>query len=108
MANAKILYVCLPCRASYKEPHDREKQVCPRCAESLIHRGSAVAAPPPRDTAAWRMLSLLLNAGIRFHRNCCVGPGYRPRTLREVRERMTFAWRTGEPFAMALVGRDVP
>ncbi|MFJ7495985.1 deoxyxylulose-5-phosphate synthase [Streptomyces sp. NPDC097727] len=108
MADAKTSYVCLPCGASYKEPGDREKQVCPCCVESLIHGGWAVSVPPLRDTAAWRTLSFLLNAGARIHTSCCEKLGYRPRTLREVRERRTFAWRTGEPFAMALVSRDAP
>jgi hypothetical protein len=39
---------------------------------------------------------------------CCCGPGYRPRTLREVRERMTYAERTGEPIATALSRPDLP
>ncbi|MFI6846708.1 hypothetical protein [Kitasatospora sp. NPDC050467] len=43
---------------------------------------------------------------MRFHKNRC--GGYRPRTLGEVRERMAFARRTGEPFAEALVRRDLP
>ncbi|MEU4212304.1 deoxyxylulose-5-phosphate synthase [Streptomyces sp. NPDC026206] len=109
MAHAKTSYVCLPCRASYKQPHpaphDRGRErICPRCAEPLIHVGSAFAAPRRRDVAAWRTLSVLLHAGVRFHKDCCGGgPGYRPRTLREVRERMAYARATGEPFDKALV-----
>lgn len=110
MSHAKTSYVCLPCWASYKQPHDRDRpqRTCPRCAEPLIHVGSAFAAPRRRDTAAWRTLSVLLHAGVRFHMGCCCGPGYRPRTLREVRERMTYAERTGEPIATALTRPDVP
>ncbi|WP_137994249.1 deoxyxylulose-5-phosphate synthase [Streptomyces vilmorinianum] len=112
MGYAKTSCVCLPCRASYKQPYgDRQsssERRCPRCARTLIHVGSAFAAPRRRDTAAWRTLSVLLNAGVRFHKSCCGGPGYRPRTLGEVRERMTYARRTGEPFARALVRRELP
>lgn len=54
------------------------------------------------------MLSVLLHAGVRFHKSCCGGPGYRPRTLREVRERMAYAKRTGEPIATALVRPELP
>ncbi|MFE9768138.1 deoxyxylulose-5-phosphate synthase [Streptomyces sp. NPDC005808] len=109
MAHAKTSYVCLPCRASYKQPHDRERQrLCPRCAQPLVHVGSAFAPPRRRDAAAWRTLTVLLNAGVRFHKSCCGGPGFRPRTLREVRERMTYAQRSGEPATKALVRRDVP
>jgi len=111
MAHGKTSYVCLPCRAAYKQPypghHDHDR-VCPRCAEPLIHVGSAFAAPKRRGAAAWRTLSVLLHAGVRFHKSCCGGPGYRPRTLSEVRERMAYARATGEPFARALVRRELP
>ncbi|MFE9728165.1 deoxyxylulose-5-phosphate synthase [Streptomyces sp. NPDC005794] len=110
MPPSKTSYVCLPCRASYKQPYDRERadRACPRCTGALIHVGSAFAAPRRRDTAAWRTLSVLLNAGIRFHKSCCGGPGYRPRTLREVKERMAYAERTGEPFAKSLLRYELP
>lgn len=109
MPHAKTSYVCLPCRASYKQPYDRDRErICPRCSLPLIHVGSAFAAPRRRDTAAWRTLSVLLHAGVRFHKSCCGGPGYRPRTLSEVRERMTYARRSGEPFARSLVRYEVP
>ncbi|WP_250294141.1 deoxyxylulose-5-phosphate synthase [Streptomyces atroolivaceus] len=110
MPPSKTSYVCLPCRASYKQPYDseREVRVCPRCAGTLIHVGSAFAAPRRRDTAAWRTLSVLLHAGVRFHKSCCGGPGYRPRTLREVKERTAYARRSGEPFARALVRPELP
>ncbi|MFE2302596.1 deoxyxylulose-5-phosphate synthase [Streptomyces sp. NPDC059445] len=110
MPHAKTSYVCLPCRASYKQPYDRDRprRICPRCAGGLIHAGSAFAAPRRRDTAAWRTLSVLLHAGVGFHKSCCGGPGYRPRTLREVRERMAYARRTGEPFARSLSRPEIP
>ncbi|MFD8802888.1 deoxyxylulose-5-phosphate synthase [Streptomyces atroolivaceus] len=110
MPPSKTSYVCLPCRASYKQPYDSERgvRVCPRCARTLIHVGSAFAAPRRRDTAAWRTLSVLLHAGVRFHKSCCGGPGYRPRTLREVKERTAYARRSGEPFARALVRPELP
>ncbi|WP_392675429.1 deoxyxylulose-5-phosphate synthase [Streptomyces sp. LN785] len=109
MSPAKSSYVCLPCRASYKQPRTgSDERGCPRCAEPLIHAGSAFATPRRRDDDAWRTLSVLLHAGIRFHKSCCVGPGYRPRTMREVRERMAYARATGEPFARALVRPELP
>ncbi|WP_328380027.1 deoxyxylulose-5-phosphate synthase [Streptomyces sp. NBC_00440] len=109
MAHAKTSYVCLSCRVSYKQPYDRTRQrTCPRCAAPMIHAGSAFAPPRRRDLAAWRTLTVLLNAGVGFHKSCCGGPGYRPRTLREIRERMTHARRSGEPVAEALGRRNVP
>ncbi|MFF2654573.1 deoxyxylulose-5-phosphate synthase [Streptomyces sp. NPDC058045] len=108
--HAKTSFVCLPCRASYKQPYDRERvqRGCPRCAEPMIHAGSAFAPPPRRDTEGWRVLSVLLHAGVRFHKSCCGGPGYRPRTLSEVRERLRYARRTGEPIARSLTRRELP
>ncbi|MEV0009777.1 deoxyxylulose-5-phosphate synthase [Streptomyces sp. NPDC051840] len=104
MPPAKSSFVCLSCRASYKQPGGGSpERRCPGCAGALIGVGSAFAAPKRRDTAAWRALSVLLNAGIRFRMGCCTGPGYRPRTLREVKERMAHAERAGEPYAKALV-----
>ncbi|MFE7775325.1 deoxyxylulose-5-phosphate synthase [Streptomyces sp. NPDC057445] len=100
-------YVCLPCRSSFKLGGRRER-VCPRCARPMIHAGDAFEAPPRRDREAWRVVAVLLNAGVRFHQRCCgCGPGFRPRTLREVRERMAYARRRGEPIAGALVRPDL-
>ncbi len=73
----------------------------------MIHAGSAFAAPRRRDIAAWRALGVLLNAGVGFHKTCCGGPGFRPRTLREVRERLAYARRSGTPVAEALVRFNV-
>ncbi|MFF7177015.1 deoxyxylulose-5-phosphate synthase [Streptomyces sp. NPDC008121] len=104
MSHGKTSYVCLPCRASYKQAYGPERERrCPRCAKAMIHAGSAFAAPRRRDTDAWRALSVVLNAGIRFHKSCCGGPGWRPRTVREIKERTLYAHRTGEPLARALL-----
>ncbi|MFD7548608.1 hypothetical protein [Streptomyces sp. NPDC059816] len=64
--------------------------------------------PRRRDTGAWRALTALLHAGVRFHKSCCGGPGWRPRALPEVRERLVHARRTGEPAADALLRRELP
>ncbi|MCA6091503.1 deoxyxylulose-5-phosphate synthase [Streptomyces sp. SCA3-4] len=112
MPHGKTSYVCLPCRASYKQPHpgrydhDHER-ICPRCTAPLIHVGSAFAPPRRRDVAAWRALSVLLHAGVRFHKSCCGGPGWRPRTWAEVRRRMAYARATGEPADRALLRSEL-
>ncbi|MDF3298785.1 deoxyxylulose-5-phosphate synthase [Streptomyces tropicalis] len=99
----------MPCRASYSRPPTRTGRTCPRCARPLIHVGSAFAAPPRRDRAAWRVLSVLLQTGIGFRTDCCsCGPGHRPRTLREVGERTAHARRTGGPLARPLVRAELP
>ncbi|MEU8726536.1 deoxyxylulose-5-phosphate synthase [Streptomyces antimycoticus] len=54
MPHAKTSYVCLPCRASYKQPYlGDQDRLCPRCAKPMIHVGSAFAAPRRRDKAGW-------------------------------------------------------
>ncbi|MFD5623973.1 deoxyxylulose-5-phosphate synthase [Streptomyces yangpuensis] len=99
-------YVCLDCRVSFKRTVDHAAQRgyrCPRCRRALVLAGDAFEAPPRRDRDAWRVLSVLLHAGLDFRQACCgCGPGYRPRSLREVRERLAYARRTGVPAARAL------
>ncbi|MCZ7417197.1 MULTISPECIES: deoxyxylulose-5-phosphate synthase [unclassified Streptomyces] len=109
MPHGKTSWACLPCRASYKQPFGPERErPCPRCARPLVHVGSAFAPPKRRDTEGWRVLAVLLHAGVRFHKSCCGGPGYRPRTLREVRERLAHARRTGETPVRALTRTELP
>ncbi|WP_030812897.1 hypothetical protein [Streptomyces sp. NRRL F-2799] len=109
MTHGRTSYVCLSCRVSYKQTYDRARQrTCPSCAGPLIHAGSAFAAPRRRDLAGWRTLAVLLQAGVGFHKSCCGGPGKRPRTLREVRERVACARRNGTSVAAALGQRNLP
>ncbi|WP_371273007.1 hypothetical protein [Streptomyces sp. MUSC 14] len=51
-------------------------------------------------------MTALLNAGVIFHSGCCDGPGWRPRTPREVRERLAAAADTGVPLSVALTTVD--
>ncbi|MFD4153981.1 deoxyxylulose-5-phosphate synthase [Streptomyces hydrogenans] len=106
MGIRRTSYVCLPCRASYKQGDDHgPERRCPRCAQPMTGVGSAFQPPRRRDTEGWRVLSVLLHAGVRFHTSCCqgCGPGYRPRTLAELKARVAYAGRTGEQLAKALV-----
>ncbi|WP_370112583.1 hypothetical protein [Streptacidiphilus sp. MAP12-33] len=63
--------------------------------------------PERSDKAGWRTLTALLNAGVTFHARCCYGPGWRPRTPREVRERLAAAAGTGVAVSVALTTVDV-
>ncbi|WP_437114441.1 hypothetical protein [Streptomyces cyaneofuscatus] len=72
---------------------DRAAQPVPR-SRRLGHLPRSCEGPP--------------SPGVGFHKSCCGGPGCRPRTLREVRERMAYARRSGEPVARALVRYEVP
>ncbi|MGO4462005.1 deoxyxylulose-5-phosphate synthase [Streptomyces sp. M-16] len=95
-------YVCLSCRVSFKHSEPRTYR-CPGCRRDMLLAGDAFEAPPRRDRDAWRVVSVLLRAGLDFRQACCgCGPGYRPRSLREVRERLAYARRTGTPAARAL------
>lgn len=64
-----------------------------------------VEMPEPSETIRLRVGGRRRGAG---RKGCCCGPGYRPRALREVRERMAYARKTGEPFARALVRHELP
>jgi hypothetical protein len=61
----------------------------------MVNAGFDVAIPRRRDKRGWRTLEATLRAGITFHSCGCSGPGYRPRTWSEVRERRTAASRLG-------------
>ncbi|KUJ69025.1 hypothetical protein ACZ90_14340 [Streptomyces albus subsp. albus] len=97
-------YVCLPCRAAYKKDRDTSRiHHCPRCRGELIDAGADLAVPRRRDDAGWRALTAVLQAGLTFHGGCCgTGPGYRPRTPREVRDRLDYAAASGLPVRQAL------
>ncbi|MGW6913800.1 hypothetical protein ACWGB8_08260 [Kitasatospora sp. NPDC054939] len=101
-------FVCPPCRASYKRHAAPDgRAVCPRCTGPLIDAGQDLAVPKRQDAAGWRALTAVLNAGVTFHSGCCDGPGWRPRTPREVRERLAAAHRAGVPVTEALTTEDV-
>ncbi|GAB3121503.1 hypothetical protein GCM10027160_38940 [Streptomyces calidiresistens] len=109
---AETTYVCLPCRRSWKRgweaSRNPEWRQCPHRADVMIHAGAALAVPRRADTEGRRVLTVLLNAGIRFHKSCCGGPGYRPRTMREVRGRLAYARASGEPVARAPIRPELP
>ncbi|WP_084529881.1 hypothetical protein [Nocardia crassostreae] len=100
--------VCVDCRVSYKRPTRRYgPDLCLRCHAELIYAGAHLAVPRKSDKAGWRVLETVLRSGLTFRGGCCgTGPGYRPRTNREVRERMNLAERTGIPLDQALALRD--
>ncbi|MFI6939025.1 deoxyxylulose-5-phosphate synthase [Streptomyces sp. NPDC050418] len=102
-------HVCLTCRRGFKRDLGTEETPCPVCGDLLVNAGAQLAVPPRADTDAWRALTVVLDAGLRFHPacGCCNdGPGYRPRTMREVRERQLVAERTGRPLAEVLTRSD--
>ncbi|MFD0274337.1 hypothetical protein ACFVHB_10565 [Kitasatospora sp. NPDC127111] len=100
-------HVCLPCRVSVKRRPVPGRSPCPRCQGELIDAGQDLAVPKRRDDAGWRALSAVLAAGVTFHSRCCYGPGWRPRTPREVRERLALVGRSGIPVAEAITTRDL-
>ncbi|TDQ01040.1 hypothetical protein [Labedaea rhizosphaerae] len=103
MSHYKMHYVCLPCRVSAKyEWLPTREHRCPRCGAPMITAGFDFAAPPKRDESGWRALEATLNAGIKFLTCGCSGPGYRPRTSAQVRERRAAAERLGIPEEAAL------
>ncbi|MQS14987.1 hypothetical protein F7Q99_22665 [Streptomyces kaniharaensis] len=100
-------YVCLSCRVSTKRHGAAGQNGCPRCGEELFDAGHDLEVPKKRDEAGWRALTALLRAGVTFHSRCCYGPGWRPRTPREVRERLAASRGTGLAVAEALTTQDV-
>ncbi|WTT38651.1 hypothetical protein OG535_30585 [Kitasatospora sp. NBC_00085] len=100
-------FVCPPCRVSVKRWPAPGHDLCPHCRGKLLEAGQDLAVPKRRDDAGWRALTAVLAAGVTFHSGCCHGPGWRPRTPREVRERLALAHRSGIPVAEAVTTRDL-
>jgi len=103
----KSRLVCLGCRSSFKKaggPGDGDR--CPRCRAVMINTGRDLAVPRRRDAAGWRALEEVLRSRLTFHSCGCGGPGYRPRSRAEVRERRTAAERLGIPLSTALARHD--
>ncbi|WP_017591523.1 hypothetical protein [Nocardiopsis potens] len=98
-------HVCLDCRVAFKHAGRRDR-TCPNCAGGLIDAGNDLEVPRRGDEAGWRVLGVLLRAGVTFHSSCCGGPGWRPRTMGQVKERLAAAERTGTPIAEALTTAD--
>ncbi|MFF3575772.1 hypothetical protein [Streptomyces mirabilis] len=61
----------------------------------MINAGFDLAVPRRRDKSAWEALEATLRAGLTFHSCGCGGPGYRPRSTAEVRERRRAAKQLG-------------
>ena len=104
----KSRLVCLSCRSSFKKAGGpAEGDRCPRCRALMVNAGRDLAVPRRRDAAGWRTLEAVLRSGLTFHSCGCGGPGYRPRSWAEVRERQLAAERLGIPLRTALSRRDV-
>lgn len=100
-------FVCLACGSSFKQsPLPPREHPCPRCRTPMINAGFDLAIPRRRDKNAWEALGATLRAGLTFHSCGCGGPGYRPRSTAEVRERRRAAKRLGLPEQPALKRYD--
>jgi hypothetical protein len=102
--------VCLRCRRSFKVRVTVPSRPCPDCGEAMIDAGPCLAVPPRRDERGWRALAAVLNAGLDFKMSCACcydGPGYRPRTLSQVKQRLQHARRHRITPAEALKTADV-
>ncbi|MFI0960063.1 deoxyxylulose-5-phosphate synthase [Streptomyces sp. NPDC021080] len=89
-------FVCLACRASFKQsPLPLREHPCPHCRTPMVDAGFDLAVPRRGNNSAWKALEATLRAGLTFHSCGCDGPGYRPRSTAEVRERRRAAKRLG-------------
>jgi len=64
-----VAHACFPCRKSFKvSSRESIAPACPQCAKPMVWMGRAFAAPPSRNTAQWRKLEALVQAGFHFGR----------------------------------------
>jgi hypothetical protein len=50
----------------------------------MVNAGHDFSAPKKQNIRQWKKVASLLRENINFNSCGCAGPGYRPRTLREV------------------------
>lgn len=79
-------WACFVCRKAFKYAQVVD-QTCPQCGRKMIPMGLDFKAPPKNNLAQWRKVELLHLAGIHFSSSGWTGPGMRPKTLRDLRER---------------------
>ena len=91
----KDIYACFDCRKSYKQRSAVElseqdvknrKYLCPQCRKPMANMGHDFKAPKHSDIKQWKKVKILYQEGITYHSCGCGGPGYRPKSLREVNE----------------------
>ena len=64
-----VAHACFTCRKSFKvASRGGVAPICPQCTAPLVWMGRAFAAPPTRNTAQWRKLEELVQAGFHFGR----------------------------------------
>jgi hypothetical protein len=91
-------YACFDCRKAFKRASqedvaEREGAVdgecrpvpCPECGKPMAAMGLDFKAPRQSDIKQWRKVEILFRHGIAFRSCGCAGPGFRPRTLRDVK-----------------------
>jgi DNA-directed RNA polymerase subunit RPC12/RpoP len=86
----KTSYVCVPCRHVAQSHYDKVTTMrCPRCRADLVHVGRDFQAPRKGNKSGWDAVATVLAAGKTYDSCGCNGPGYRPRTMAQVRQDAT-------------------
>ena len=82
---------CFRCRKVWRKyvkavkPTRKHTDVsCPDCGGEVVSMGYDFKAPRRNDLKQWRKVELLARRGVLYHSAGWCGPGYRPKTLREV------------------------
>jgi hypothetical protein len=89
----KQRYACFNCRQMFKFPGESGfegksdgERFCLHCGNGLYAMGLFFEVPAKSDKKQWKKVEILARNSYRFRNGCCDGPGYRPKTLREVPE----------------------
>jgi hypothetical protein len=91
MHPVKTHFACLDCRHTAKHPQAPlygPGPHCPHCRVEMVDLGRDFRAPRKAATAQWEKVRRLVTAGLRFDSCGCSGPGYRPRTLSDVKSQL--------------------
>ena len=81
--NWRPKFLCPSCRKCFKRhiDGDPETRPCPNCGGTAVRIGVDFRPPKLTDDRAWRVIEVLIDAGVEFRRF----GGYIPTTMREAR-----------------------
>jgi len=89
----KTHWVCFPCKSTFKydggwsSPENITGPICPNCGEKMNNLGRDFKAPRKDNINQWKKIKLLFSRGVRFDSCGCTGPGYRPKTYAEAKNK---------------------
>ena len=101
MSSYKPHYACFACRKTFKRRLLRDvldgytkdieetPATCPECGGIMADMGLDFKSPKKKDIKTWDHMAALYSVGITFHSCGCLGPGYIPNDIEQLKGHLT-------------------